>query len=211
MKSLVILSVVKDLAVLWTQRKSGCPGLDSETWDSPIMSLRRSAAEEITRSHMNLPANPSFAVRPAIMSDLDTLATIDALCFPPGIAYPREEIEFLLLNPTIATVVAEHSGVIVGFAAVERRRRSRQNARYGELVTLEVLPQFRRDSIGGILYKALEDLIRGWGADGMHLHVSVENAAAVAFYQRFGFRIVSRIPAYYLRRIDAWQMEKDLS
>lgn len=145
------------------------------------------------------------------MSDLDTLAAIDALCFAPDIAYPREEIEFLLLNPTIVTVVAEHSGVIVGFAALERRRRSRQSARHGELVTIEVLPQFRRDSIGGILYQAMEDHLRAWGASRMQLHVSVENAAAVAFYRRLGFRIVNRIPAYYLRRIDAWQMEKDLS
>lgn len=160
---------------------------------------------------MKLLGRPSFAVRPAVMLDLDALAAIDALCFPPGIAYPREEIEFLLSNPSIFTLVAERSGVIVGFAALERRRRSRQNARYGELVTIEVLPQFRRDSIGGALYQALEDHVRAWGASGMHLHVSVENTAAVAFYQRLGFRIVSRIPAYYLRRIDAWQMEKNLS
>jgi [ribosomal protein S18]-alanine N-acetyltransferase len=160
---------------------------------------------------MKLPEPPSFAVRPAVLQDLDTLAAIDALCFPPGIAYPRQEIEFLLLNPAILTLVAERSGVIVGFAALERRRRSRRNARYGELVTMEVLPQFRRESIGSTLYQALEDRLRAWGASAMHLHVSVENTSAVAFYQRLEFRTVSRIPQYYLHRIDAWQMEKNLS
>lgn len=160
---------------------------------------------------MKLPERPSFDVRPSVPRDLDALAAIDALCFPPGIAYPREEIEFLLLNPAILTLVAERSGVIIGFAALERRRRSRRKARYGELVTIEVLPQFRRDSIGGTLYQALEDRLRSWGASAMHLHVSVENTSAVAFYQRLGFRIAGRVPQYYLHKIDAWQMEKNLS
>jgi ribosomal-protein-alanine N-acetyltransferase len=152
----------------------------------------------------------SFSIRPAVAQDLDALAAIDAVCFPPGIAYPREEISFLLLNPTVITLVAELSGGVVGLAALERRRRTRQNARYGELVTIEVLPALRRESIGGALYQTLEDSLRKWGGSSIHLHVSVENTAAVAFYQCLGFRIVSRVPQYYLRRIDAWQMEKDL-
>jgi [ribosomal protein S18]-alanine N-acetyltransferase len=152
----------------------------------------------------------SFSIRPAVSQDLDALAAIDALCFPPGIAYPREEISFLLLNPTVITLVAECFGAIVGLAALERRRRTRQSARYGELVTIEVLPAIRRESIGGALYQTLEDSLREWGGSSIHLHVSVENTAAVAFYQRLGFRIADRVPAYYLRRIDAWQMEKDL-
>jgi ribosomal protein S18 acetylase RimI-like enzyme len=159
---------------------------------------------------MKPPLAPSFVIRPAVMPDLDALAAIDALCFPPGIAYPREEIAFLLSTSAIVVLVAERSGVIVGFAALERRRRTRQDARYGELVTIEVLPQFRRESIGGALYRTLEDHARAWGANSLHLHVSVENTAAVSFYLRLGFRAVRRIPRYYLHKIDAWRMEKDL-
>ena len=152
----------------------------------------------------------SFSIRPAVSRDLDALAAIDALCFPPGIAYPREEIAFLLLNPTVITLVAEHSGVIIGLAALERRRRTRHTPRYGELVTIEVLPQFRRESIGDALYRTLETGLREWGGSSIHLHVSVENTDAFAFYQRLGFRVIDRVPNYYLHRIDAWQMEKDL-
>jgi ribosomal-protein-alanine N-acetyltransferase len=152
----------------------------------------------------------SFSIRPAVSQDLDALAAIDALCFPPGIAYPREEIAFLLLNPTVIILVAECSGVIVGLAALERRRRTRKAARYGELVTIEVLPEFRGESIGAALYRTLETRLCEWGGSNIHLHVSVENADAVAFYQRLGFRVIDRVPNYYLRRIDAWQMEKDL-
>ena len=152
----------------------------------------------------------SFSIRPAVAQDLDALATIDALCFPPGIAYPREEIAFLLLNPTVITLIAERSGTIVGLAALERRRRTPQTARYGELVTIEVLPEFRRESIGVALYQALESRMRHWGGSSIHLHVSVENTAALVFYQRLGFQIIDRVPKYYLRRMDAWRMEKEL-
>ena len=152
----------------------------------------------------------SFSIRPAVSQDLDALAAIDGLCFPPGIAYPREEIAFLLLNPAVITLVAERSGVIVALAALERRRRTRQAARYGELVTIEVLPEFRRESIGAALYQTLETRLRDWGGSSINLHVSVENADAVAFYQRQGFRVIDRASQYYLRSIDAWQMEKDL-
>ena len=157
---------------------------------------------------MKLQPAPSFVIRPAVMPDLDALAAIDALCFPPGIAYPREEIAFLLSTSAIVVLVAERSGVVVGFAALERRRRTRQDARYGELVTIEVLPQFRRQSIGIELYQTLEDSLRDWGGGRMQLHVSVENRAALSFYRRLGYRVIDRAPGYYLKTIDAWQMEK---
>jgi ribosomal-protein-alanine N-acetyltransferase len=152
----------------------------------------------------------SFSIRPAVSRDLDVLATIDALCFPPGIAYPREEISFLLLNPAVITLVAEHSGAIVGLASLERRRRTRKAARYGELVTIEVLPEYRRESIGAALYQALEGCLRRWEGSSIHLHVSVENTSALAFYQRLGFQVIDRVPQYYRRSIDAWRMEKVL-
>ncbi|MGC1871863.1 MAG: N-acetyltransferase [Acidobacteriaceae bacterium] len=152
----------------------------------------------------------SISIRPAVSQDLDALARIDALCFPPGIAYPREEIAFLLLNPTVVTLVAEHAGVMVGLAALERRRRTRETPRYGELVTIEVLPEYRRESIGGALYRRLEAGLREWGGTSIHLHVSVENADALAFYQRLGFSVIDRVPKYYLHKVDAWRMQKEL-
>ncbi|MGB6111141.1 MAG: N-acetyltransferase [Acidobacteriaceae bacterium] len=159
---------------------------------------------------MTKPPEGSLSIRPAVSQDLDVLARIDVLCFPPGIAYPREEIAFLLLNPTVINLVAERAGVIVGLAALERRRRTRQTARYGELVTIEVLPEYRRESIGGALYHRLEADLREWGGSSIHLHVSVENGDAVVFYQRLGFCIVDRVQNYYLRKIDAWRMQKEL-
>ena len=152
-----------------------------------------------------LPEPLSFAMRPANPRDLEELTAIDALCFPAGIAYPRGEIAWLLQNPRITTVIAELAGTVGGFAACQRRQQ--QNVRYGELITIEVLPQFRRQSIGRELYQTLERNLRDWGGNRMQLQVSVENADAMSFYQCLGYHAVNRLPGYYLGTIDAWQME----
>ncbi|MGH9616056.1 MAG: GNAT family N-acetyltransferase [Acidobacteriaceae bacterium] len=159
---------------------------------------------------MKLPEGNSFVIRPAVIQDLEELTAIDALCFAPGIAYPREEIQYLLSSSSIVTLVAERSSVIIGFGALARRL-SRQNARCGELVTIEVLPAFRRESIGAALHQALESRLREWGGSSLHLHVAVDNAAALSFYRGLGYRVVSRIPRYHLRKLDAWEMEKILT
>lgn len=140
------------------------------------------------------------------MRDLEDLTAIDALCFPAGIAYPREEIAGLLCNPRIAVMVAEQADAIAGFAACLQRQG--KNGLYGELITIEVLPRFRRQSIGRELYETLETNLRELGGSRMQLQVSVENEAAISFYRSLGYRTVRRIPRYYLKTIDAWQMEK---
>jgi [ribosomal protein S18]-alanine N-acetyltransferase len=42
------------------------------------------------------------------------------------------------------------------------------------------------------------------------LEVAVDNATAQSFYERHGFVRTGRIPGYYMGRIDALVMEKQL-
>ncbi|MGC1781063.1 MAG: N-acetyltransferase [Acidobacteriaceae bacterium] len=157
---------------------------------------------------MALPDESPIAIRPAVLQDLDRLVEIDAECFPAGIAYPREEIAALLVAPSVLTVVAEKAGAIAGFAALGWSRR--RGARYGELITIDILPQFRREGVGWQLHEELERWLRAGDGASIHLHVSIANTAAINFYQRLGYRTTARIPRYYLGRIDAWRMEKAL-
>lgn len=157
---------------------------------------------------MALPDESPIAIRPAVLQDLDTLVEIDATCFPAGIVYPRDEIAALLVASSVLTIVAEKAGAIAGFAALGWFRR--RGARFGELITIDVLPQFRREGIGWRLHKELERWLRAGEGASIHLHVSIANTAAINFYQRLGYRTVARIPHYYLDSIDAWRMEKAL-
>lgn len=156
------------------------------------------------------PDGPAIAVRPAGLSDLPTLVAIDALCFPAGIAYSRAEISALLRSPSAVTLVAASSATLVGFAVLEilPPRRSFPRRPSGELVTLDVLPEFRRRRVGHLLYRAVEDRLRARNGTHIGLHVAVENTGAIRFYRQLGYVFVERVPRYYLGTIDAWRMEK---
>ncbi len=162
---------------------------------------------------MTAPDASSFTMRPAILEDLDALLAIDAQCFPAGIAYPKEEIASLLSARTVFTLVGEHSRMIVGFASIRLlpQRRVPQPSRRGELITIDVLPEFRRAHVGWQLHLALENWLLSSGGGSIELHVAVDNIAAIRFYERLGYRIIGNIPQYYLEIIDAWRMEKLLS
>ena len=160
-----------------------------------------------------MPGALSSVIRPAIPDDLATLAAIDATCFPPGIAYPTEEIAALLRARNSLTVVAEKSSTVVGFAALRifRPRLFTARSSRAELITIDVLPQFRREHIGIQLYSALETWLVTQQGSSIELHVAVDNTAAINFYQPLGFRMMSRVPRYYMGEIDAWKMEKILA
>jgi ribosomal-protein-alanine N-acetyltransferase len=161
---------------------------------------------------MIVPDASSFAMRPAVLEDLDTLAAIDAPCFPAGIVYSRKEIASLLRAPTALTLVAQRSPAIVGFASLRLlpQRRFSHRAQRGELVTIDVLPEFRREYVGRLLHQVLEGWLCERRGGSIELHVAIDNAAALRFYEHLGYRIIARVPQYYLETMDAWRMEKIL-
>ena len=162
---------------------------------------------------MSLPDDSSISIRPAVLRDLERLVAIDAHCFPPGIAYPSQEIAALLRSRSVLTIVAERRRegrtAVAGFAALGWS--ARRGSRHGELITIDVLPEFRREGTGWRLHGELEQRLRAGRGVSIQLHVSVANAAALNFYRRLGYRVLARIPQYYLGTIDAWRMEKLLS
>jgi ribosomal-protein-alanine N-acetyltransferase len=160
-----------------------------------------------------MPDASPFAMRPAVLNDLDALAAIDARCFPSGIVYPIEEIASLLRATTVLTLVVERSDQIVGFASLRLlpRSRFRDQSPRGELITIDVLPEFRRERVGWQLHRELEDWLRAGGGTSIELHVAVSNAAAISFYQRLGYSVIARVPNYYLKTLDALRMEKVLT
>lgn len=76
----------------------------------------------------------------------------------------------------------------------------RKAADEAEVLTLLVLPPYRRSGVGGRLLEA------AWlqvGAAGMFLEVAADNAAGLALYSSHGFVPVGRRPRYYSGRTDA--------
>jgi len=151
--------------------------------------------------------NPeACTIRPAQADDLDRLYEIDAACFSAGIAYPREYLSSLLCSPTSIARVAVIEGRIVGFAVLEVRQPALKIM--GELVTIDVLEEARRQGVGQLLHASVERAVSHRGGNKIRLQVSVENESAIRFYEQLGYRTRGRIPRYYLDKIDAWWMEK---
>ena len=145
-------------------------------------------------------------IRAAHVEDLDALFAIDSRCFPPEIAYPKEFLQQLCCSPTSVPRVAIADTKMVGFAIVEMRKHGLRPV--GELVTIDVLGSARRKGVGQCLHTAIERAVQQRGGRKIRLQVSVENEAALRFYERLGYRTRGRIPNYYNNSIDAWWMEK---
>ncbi|HEY6221341.1 MAG TPA: GNAT family N-acetyltransferase [Candidatus Eisenbacteria bacterium] len=143
-----------------------------------------------------------FILRPVVNADLPQLFALDRICFEPGIAYSREEIRSFLALPTARGLALESGGTVVGFTIGYRPARRR-----GSVVTLDVHPDWRQRGAGRSLLSALVDRLERDGAREITLEVDVGNRRAIAFYERFGFRTVARLPGYYGAGRDANEME----
>ena len=145
-------------------------------------------------------------LRRARPEDLPRLWTLDRLCFEPGIAYSRREIRRFLDLPGAESVVAESGGELAGFSLGYP-----DTPDVARVVTLDVHPGFRRQGLGRrLLHELLFRLAAAGAARGL-LEVDVRNSGAIEFYRREGFRETGRLPSYYGRGLDAFEMTKNLS
>jgi len=136
--------------------------------------------------------------------------SLDQICFRRGISYSFAEFEFLAENPRNFTLIVEASGHrLAGFAITELTRRGGAVVG-GHIITIDVDPAYRRQGIGRMLMQALERELIARGARKCVLEVAVDNPAAQEFYSGLGYQTTARLRRYYLDRIDAMVMEKNL-
>ena len=142
-------------------------------------------------------------------ADFETLYAIDRACYPRGIAYSRDMLREFLEQPGADCLVAE-SGVpredgIVGFLIAEAQGAG------GHIVTLDVVESHRRKGIGTALLRGMEQRLAARGVRTVFLETATSNEAGVAFWQRHGYRTFGVLRGYYLGRIDACQMRKNIA
>lgn len=153
---------------------------------------------------MLLRAN-AVRVRSYEPKDSEAIYRLDQSCYPPGIAYSRYALGEFLNLPGARAWVAEDDGQLVAFIIARRATR-----RHGHIITLDVREDRRREGIGTALLATAEDWLRGEGVTRTRLETAANDPVAVAFWQKTGYVIVGRLPDYYLGRIDALRMEKQL-
>lgn len=140
--------------------------------------------------------------------DFAGLFALDKQCFPPGIAYSRDEMAFFLRSPESWTVIAEHDGQIAGFLITQTyRARVSYQAR---IITIDVAPDARRLGVGKRLMAACEQHLKSQQVRTLRLEVAIDNTAAQRFYEGQGFREIGRLPRYYSDTLDGLVMQKQL-
>jgi [ribosomal protein S18]-alanine N-acetyltransferase len=143
-------------------------------------------------------------------TDLDALFAIDQECFRPGIAYTRAHLRYYFSHPRSISILAEddETKAIFGFAIAESYLE--KGSPIGHIITIDIRSSNRRHGVGRLLMEAILGQLSAVGAIVVRLEVAVDNVAARAFYRELGFRRTGRIPGYYLGRVDALLMEKQL-
>ncbi len=136
--------------------------------------------------------------RPA---DFPRLCQIDRRCFGPPLAYKAPDMAAFLRAPGAVTLVMEDSGRrVVAFLLAHR----------GHIITVDVLPGWRRRGLATALLSASERRLRAAGIRTLRLETAAANRAGQALYESLGYTRVRRLARYYPDGQDAWVMEKRL-
>ena len=146
----------------------------------------------------------SITLRPYQQDDFEALHQLDQSCFPPGIAYARMTLDYFLTLPSALCDLALEGQRIVGFILSE------QNSPQAHVITLDVASKHRRRGIGSTLLVEHERNLALHNLRRVRIETAIENAVAVALWQRHGYRIEAVLKRYYLGRLDAYEMRKIL-
>lgn len=146
-----------------------------------------------------------FTLRTYIPTDFENLYEIDQQCYEPAIAYSRPELREYLRLPGGDCVVAEAAGKIAGFLMTAHERR------VGYIVTVDVLPPYRRQGVATLMLAESERRLSAGGARVIELETATDNASAIAFWQKHGYRTRGVKKQYYPNGRDAYSMTKHLA
>ncbi|MDH5405758.1 MAG: GNAT family N-acetyltransferase [Candidatus Aminicenantes bacterium] len=138
--------------------------------------------------------------------DIYQVYQLDQLCFPQGISYSFDTFLYFYFYIDHYSLVAEENEGIIGFiiASIERNKTS-------QIITLDIHPNYRRRKIGSKLLSRVEDHLISLGIKNVYLQVEVNNTPAISLYKKCGFTEAKRLPKYYLNKIDAFLMKKNLA
>ncbi len=155
-----------------------------------------------------------FTVREATAEDVLPVMNINRICLPENYSYGF--FESILRSYPRSFLIAEVDGRIAGYimCRVERvfsRFERFRIRRAGHIISIAVLPEYRRRGIGRtLLLKALENLREHYECSEAFLEVRVSNHEAIKLYESIGFTKIEVLKRYYMDGEDAYLMAKKL-
>jgi ribosomal-protein-alanine N-acetyltransferase len=148
---------------------------------------------------------------PAALVHADLLAGMHRICFADP--WSADSMVAALIQPGTAGLLAVEDESLtpsLGGAGPAGMILWRVAADEAEILTLAVLPPWRRRGIARALLTDVAKAAASEGARALFLEVAVTNPAAQSLYQAVGFHEVGRRSAYYPDGGDALVLRKDL-
>jgi [ribosomal protein S18]-alanine N-acetyltransferase len=144
-------------------------------------------------------------LRDARLSDLADLGGLEVEGFPTD-RLSRRSMRRLLSSTSARLRVLGGDGAVEGYHLTLFKRGSR----IARLYSLVVAPHHRGKGIAESLMADAEALAVRQVARALRLEVRADNARAIRFYARLGYRKIGEIPQYYADKATALRYEKAL-
>ena len=128
-------------------------------------------------------------IRSAMAADVPALARMEALLFSD--AWSEASVASALSSSFSLALVAEMDGETVGYLLASVL------APEGELLRIGVLPEYRKNGIGGRLMETFMQEAGALGCDTLFLEVRAKNESAISLYRRCGFLDCGLRKKYY--------------
>ena len=136
-------------------------------------------------------------------ADLDALVALESSSFATD-RLSRASWRRLIGRPSADIRVVDGAEGLQAAAIVL----SRAGSKRARLYSIAVHPRAAGKGLGRALLAEIEQVARERGAQVLSLEVRVDNSAAIALYERAGFRKTGRREGYYADGADALRFEK---
>jgi [ribosomal protein S18]-alanine N-acetyltransferase len=133
---------------------------------------------------------PQYEIRRARTGDLPRIEKVERASFGRE-AYDCKLFAHYLKTCGDLFLLAERGGKVCGYLLSCLRGSA------AELVSVAVAPESRGKGAASALLESVLRRLARRGAARLHLVVRVDNAAARAFYEKYGFRRLRAVPGYY--------------
>jgi len=167
-----------------------------------------STLPNLTRdSEMNLASE--VTLRRFSDEDLDKVMEINRTCLPEN--YSAYFFLEVYKNCPEAFLVATHNGRLVGYIMCRLESGFSELghmmlAKKGHVVSIAVVPDYRRVGIASSLMLSALSALAAHGASEAFVEVRVTNDPAIYLYRKLGFKIAKRVGRYYYNGEDAFVM-----
>ena len=145
-------------------------------------------------------------IRPAYLTDIDSLLKIERACFATD-RLSRRNFRYLLTKAHAQTIVAEQAGLIQGYAMLLLSNCTSM----ARLYSFAVDPKYQRQGIAKALLKAIEQSAIEHDCISLRLETRQDNLAMQQLVKQSGYKQFGVIANYYEDNMGALRFEKSLA